>query len=146
MYLERKEISERIKKLPRLQVHYIDWNQNSSYKPLELPQKVTNEQILKELQVIYDNHIKESSQKSTDNSPMYNQPTTPIDNTTDIKLNYFKTSVYNLNYDDSRTFFSPRFEEQLSKVLAGRQFSSLSELEVLELNTNLQNLSTVEYE
>lgn len=185
MKLTKSQIMEKVKQLPPLTVSEFHVY-NEQEKTLSLPTKITNEEIVSELERIHDDVNKKATPdkyytskgiKYISESPLiteekYNIPETDEEEEEQVKVNtevleepeitedpdlqispdkefrqnYYGTNVKNLKFRESPTFFSPRFEVGLKELLLKKPYSELSKEEIISLNAELQNLSTVEFE
>ena len=187
MKLTKPQIMEKIKQLSPLIVSEFQIY-NEQDKPLSIPTKISNEEIVNALDKIYKNHsdrklkgfssslsmvVEETYETQTsteledyleseENYPEVEQNLDPsemdlIPSITEdpeqqitpdkaFRRSYYGTRIKNLKFKESPTFFSPRFEEELKGLLLEKPYSELSQKEIIKLNTELQNLSTVEFE
>lgn len=143
MKLTKEQIMERIKQLPPLEILSYEFY-GVRRSPFEFPTKVPNSKILEELEDII-NKFNHDTQKKP-NLMVPEQPEQPDSLNEDFRQSYYITPVKKLKFKESPTFFSPRFEEKLKSLISDKSYNELSQEEVIQLNTELQNLSTVEFE
>jgi hypothetical protein len=175
MKLTKSQIMEKIKQLPPLTIsefHVFEQRE----KPLSLSAKMSNEEIVQGLDSVYREQkgiystnktpliveedygisVSEDSQELLETSELEDSqeleleisedPEVQIISDKDFRQTYYKTPVKNLKFKESPTFFSPRFQAGLEELLAEKPYSKLSDEEIIKLNAELQNLSTVEFE
>lgn len=146
MKFEIKEIKLKIKKLPKLKFENFQVTHTSlTQKPM--PTKVSNNDILRELDLIYTEfkNLVSSREQFTVAKPDQDkhQPSRVLKN---IRDNFYKTTVGSLDFNSSSTFFSGRFQKQIPLIIKGRLHQNLSKKEILQIDNDLQNTSTVEFE
>lgn len=171
MRLTKEQILEKIKQLPPL-LEYVFEAPQLVLKPVTSPTKISNEEILDKLDEVYASEkkdLKQTDEKfnssvgiveeeysclyetNNDDSQDQNQSIHSSEESqktseSELRQSYFLTPVKNLKFNESQTFFSPQFENLLKEMLEGKEHSKLSKIEINELNTALQDLSTVEFE
>ena len=103
--------------------------------------KVSNTDILDRLNFVYEACSVIITHNT--NSISVNSETKGLELT---REEYYKAKVQELRFNESSTFFTPRFEKKIRDTISNNVYQNMSVEEVKKLNTNLQDLSTIEFE
>lgn len=131
-----EEITQIIKSLPPLNLKEFN---SETPEQIQKKRQVSNEDILKALVKIYESYSTfKRFDKRYESILAKNKPKPEQD--------YFDTKVYDLNFRNSATLFTPQFENLLKNMLEDLSPESLSKEELNQLNDKLHNLSKTEFE
>lgn len=140
MIKNKQKILEAIKKKPLLQVEDFQVFQTQT-KSISENNKVSNTDILKGLDSIYEACSVIKPNETTKTS--VNSETKGLELT---REEYYKVQIKHLRFDKSPTFFSPRFEKKIYDTISNNVYHNMTTEAVIDLNSQLQDLSTIEFE
>lgn len=140
MKLTDKEIKDRIKDLKPLVVKKFNVV-NPIFSTLTPAQKISNDEILKGLQDVFEKETASWKHRSSfkEKSSLKKTSITSRDS-------FYKAKIGDLDFRASETLFSPQFTKKTQEILADKDYDLLTQEEVTKIHESLQDLSTFEFE
>lgn len=136
----KQQILEEIKTKPLLQIKDFQVFKTEP-RCISENYKVSNKEILKGLDYLYETcsarKTKETFKTSVNSKPK------GLDL---IRKEYYKVWVNELLFKESPTFFSPRFENKIKDLISFKAYHDMTPEAVMDLNSQLQDISTIEFE